>query len=565
MNNITNNNNFFVEEIIQPVNINETQNNENKNIVENNDEPTQIVVEDEPTQPVVEDEPTQPTQQVVEDEPTQPTQPVVEDEPTQPVVEDEPTQPVVEDEAFLFSIEKSENCHDAPNEDEECLDYNDEDLQNFILNEMDKNELDEIFIENINNDEKQSEEETENLNKNTNTKESCTISQITNSNNKNEEEQCVFKESEIQEKKKKINYKSKKIIYYIKKYNDYKKLQETLNSKDFYLGENIKKTDRTIETIDSTENVIQQQLESQIENNNIEKENNINIEIANTATDTEVLTLSESDSTPIETNNLPTEPVNYNVFVVVPKIVFIVPYRDREQQYNFFSNHMKTILEDYPKDYCKIYYIHQCDSRSFNRGAMKNIGFIYVKNKYPNDYKNITLVFNDIDIMPFTKNFLNYDTHNNNVKHFYGFNYTLGGIVSIKAGDFEKINGFPNFWTWGYEDNLLQRRVIQNKLNLDRSEFYPIMDKNMLVLHDGITRLINRKEFNRYLTLTKEGIYSIHNIIYNANEDTGFIDVNYFITDNAESQKDTLTYDLRNGPRPFKNVNKRNPKMSMIF
>ena len=36
----------------------------------------------------------------------------------------------------------------------------------------------------------------------------------------------------------------------------------------------------------------------------------------------------------------------------VPKIVFIVPYRDREKQYIFFKEHMKMVLEDMdPHDY----------------------------------------------------------------------------------------------------------------------------------------------------------------------------------------------------------------------
>jgi hypothetical protein len=86
-----------------------------------------------------------------------------------------------------------------------------------------------------------------------------------------------------------------------------------------------------------------------------------------------------------------------------PKVVFIVPYRDREQQYHFFSRHMKYVLED--TDH-QIFYIHQKDDRNFNRGALKNIGFILMKQKYP-DYQNITFVFNDIDTTPYTKNFLN--------------------------------------------------------------------------------------------------------------------------------------------------------------
>lgn len=87
----------------------------------------------------------------------------------------------------------------------------------------------------------------------------------------------------------------------------------------------------------------------------------------------------------------------------IPKLIFIVPYRNREEHLDYFKNHMKTILEDLSTDTYAIYYVHQCDDRGFNRGAMKNIGFLMVKNKYPNDYKNITLVFNDVDSMPAKK------------------------------------------------------------------------------------------------------------------------------------------------------------------
>ena len=71
----------------------------------------------------------------------------------------------------------------------------------------------------------------------------------------------------------------------------------------------------------------------------------------------------------------------------IPNLIFIVPYRNRKEHYNIFSDHMKNILEN-EKNY-KIFYIHQTDDRSFNRGAMKNIGFLVVKDMYPNDYKNI--------------------------------------------------------------------------------------------------------------------------------------------------------------------------------
>jgi len=254
----------------------------------------------------------------------------------------------------------------------------------------------------------------------------------------------------------------------------------------------------------------------------------------------------------------------------IPKMVFIVPYRDREQQQKFFSQQMKVVLEDMKPEEYKVYYIHQMDKREFNRGAMKNIGFLVVKNKYPNDYNNITLVFNDVDTMPYSKNFLNYETTNGVVKHFYGFTYALGGIVSIKAGDFERILGFPNFWAWGYEDNLLNKRALKNNLTIDRSQFYNIMDKNIFQMKDGLQRLVNRGEFDRYLSETNEGWHSIQSLEYNINEETGFVDVSNFYTGVISNPKENKIHDLRNGSRPFggmlnMNTKRRNPRFGMIL
>ena len=68
------------------------------------------------------------------------------------------------------------------------------------------------------------------------------------------------------------------------------------------------------------------------------------------------------------------DPKNVNK-VVVPKMIFIVPYRNREQHKTFFSKYMEFIMEDVSKDDYEIYFSHQCDKRNLNRGGMKNIGF----------------------------------------------------------------------------------------------------------------------------------------------------------------------------------------------
>ncbi len=76
--------------------------------------------------------------------------------------------------------------------------------------------------------------------------------------------------------------------------------------------------------------------------------------------------------------------------------IFVVPYRDREPHKTIFSHYMTHLLEG--QNY-EIYYIEQNDKRHFNRGALKNIGFMVGKEKYPNHYRNITFIFHDIDLL----------------------------------------------------------------------------------------------------------------------------------------------------------------------
>jgi hypothetical protein len=225
-------------------------------------------------------------------------------------------------------------------------------------------------------------------------------------------------------------------------------------------------------------------------------------------------------------------------------------------------------MEDIPSTDYQIYFVEQCDNREFNRGALKNIGFLVAKQLYPYDYKNMTLVFNDVDTMPFTKNFLNYETSLGIIKHFYGFKFALGGIVSITGGDFERLNGFPNFWAWGYEDNLLNYRAKLAGIIIDRSQFYPILDKNIMHLSDGLTRSVNRGEFDRYLSQTPEGFRSIRDLNYNIDESALTIRVYSFDTGTKENAAQRTAHNLLNGPKPFGDIASkvfRRAKIGMVL
>lgn len=177
---------------------------------------------------------------------------------------------------------------------------------------------------------------------------------------------------------------------------------------------------------------------------------------------------------------------------MIPKIIFIVPYRNREQQQHIFNIYIQHILEDYPKDYCKVYFVEQnYHHKNFNRGAVKNIGFLAIKEKYPNDYKNITFVFNDVDTLPYKKNIIHFETTKGVIKHFYGKHFALGGIFSINGDDFEKIGGFPNYWTWGHEDVVIVKRVEKHHILIDRSVFFELGNSNIMQFNNEKTRNVD--------------------------------------------------------------------------
>jgi len=248
--------------------------------------------------------------------------------------------------------------------------------------------------------------------------------------------------------------------------------------------------------------------------------------------------------------------------IQLPKRVFIVPYRNRIQHKFFFTKYMSFLLED-NKDY-EIYFSHQCDARTFNRGAVKNIGFLAVKNKYPEHYKDITFIFNDIDTIPFYKIF-DYQTTHGVVKHYYGFKYALGGIVVMKGSDFEKINGYPCYWGWGMEDSTLQKRCETHNLYIDRTNFYEIGKPQMLQLFDGISRIISKQDpwrnekddgIDGLRTITKLN-FTIDSLSSNPNDNifsfddsqTFYINIKTFFTHLRYENDEYFNYDLREPTR----------------
>jgi hypothetical protein len=98
------------------------------------------------------------------------------------------------------------------------------------------------------------------------------------------------------------------------------------------------------------------------------------------------------------------------------------------------------------------------------------------------------------------------------------------------------------------------------------------MDKNILQLKDGIERVVNRGEFDRYVNEMKsqssqDGIQTISGISYKFDATTGFLDIRSFDTPTNENPELTKVYDIRDGSRPFNitNQQRRGATMKMVL
>jgi hypothetical protein len=224
-----------------------------------------------------------------------------------------------------------------------------------------------------------------------------------------------------------------------------------------------------------------------------------------------------------------------------PHTVFVIPYRDRLKHKNVFELYINRVMK-YNKwtegvD-VEIFFTHQCDKRPFNRGGMKNMGLHLLKEKYPDSYGNITIIFHDIDSIPVSPSIIPYKTTMGTVSHYYGFTYVLGGILAIKASDFERVDGFPCFWGWGLEDNALNDVCISSNIKIDRTIFFDIRDNRISRLSESSTRIWSKTEGYRHKRGRYNGYSTLKNIKYTMNN--RMMNVSSFTTDYEYNKNDLV-------------------------
>jgi hypothetical protein len=208
---------------------------------------------------------------------------------------------------------------------------------------------------------------------------------------------------------------------------------------------------------------------------------------------------------------------------------------------------MKYLLEDYDPTSYEVIFCLQNNNLPFNRGAMKNCGFLYCKEKYPEQYKDLIYIFNDVDTLPYHKELITYDLKPNEIKHYYGFDFTLGGIVAIRGCDFEAINGFPSLWYWGWEDTILYQRALKKGITVNRDQFYKFGDTRILhLIHDN-ERTVSQDVYRQYIgSSVVDGLDTLKEVQMKQGAD--MLEVDHFVCNYDYRDKSIITTTLVTGP-----------------
>lgn len=152
----------------------------------------------------------------------------------------------------------------------------------------------------------------------------------------------------------------------------------------------------------------------------------------------------------------------------MPRLAFIVPFRDRWAHLREFVPHIKKRFRNSP-----IYIIEQGDKKGFNRGTLLNIGFREFQHTF--DYCSL----HDIDMLP-TKADYSYCEHPTHIAtRVQQFRYKMpasdyfGGVVLFNKLDFVNCNGYSNnFFFWGGEDNELYFQLQRLNIPIERRDCF---------------------------------------------------------------------------------------------
>jgi len=233
------------------------------------------------------------------------------------------------------------------------------------------------------------------------------------------------------------------------------------------------------------------------------------------------------------------------------KMIFIIPYKNREQELQEWLTNMIPIMNfKFGHNNWEVLVIHQIDNRLFNKGALVNSGYKICYKKYGTALNNMKLTMNDVDIYPRTANIFSYYIKDNELYHPYGeHNHSLSPILgcffTMYFKDYKKVNGIPNYWGWGNEDVCFARRCeafgihINEEPKIERRSNSNIIDKPSIIDSKKL-KFMNSTNIRNYRETVKEN----HTQPINGISNLKLLSYNEHTIPNFESFNNIRMYDI---------------------
>ena len=216
------------------------------------------------------------------------------------------------------------------------------------------------------------------------------------------------------------------------------------------------------------------------------------------------------------------------------KLGIVIPYRNRPNQLSEFRKSISSYLST-PHE---VIVVDQQDDLDFNRGKLLNIGF-QKADELGCDY----IALHDIDMLPIDADY----TYSDKPVHLIteldlpeGVNRQLfdsyfGGVTLFPSYIYKQINGYSNeYYGWGFEDDDLFLRCIENGINLD-SKVVPQFTRNAVGLKfngkDSFAAVPNvLKSFRDYTVFTSFRFDEINRLKENITDNNSIFSIPGFDT-----------------------------------
>lgn len=154
-------------------------------------------------------------------------------------------------------------------------------------------------------------------------------------------------------------------------------------------------------------------------------------------------------------------------------VAIIVPYRNRSEHLEKFTQYIHQFLPDQLIDYT-VYVVEQLGDGPFNRAKLFNIGVSEIR-KLRDDI--CCLIFHDVDLMPIDQRNLymcskmprHLSAQVSSLRYQLTYPTLFGGVIALTTGQYDSINGFSNtFDGWGGEDDDILNRLVSANHSIGR-------------------------------------------------------------------------------------------------